>query len=63
MKHAPAELAERAGLSGVFEEAWTATNIAAGVAKAFTDPGQLAQIELEAEAASAAGAAFDQSIQ
>lgn len=62
-KHAPAELAERAGLASVFEEGFAATSIAAGAAKAFTDPGKLAQIEREAESASVASEAFNQSLQ
>lgn len=62
-KHAPAELAERAGLDAVLGEGIAAAGIAAGIAKEFIDPGKLARIEREASAASEAGAAFDQSLQ
>lgn len=62
-KHAPAELDEMTGLQGVFDEGFVATDIAASVAKSFIDPSRLNQIERDAATASAAGYAFDQSLQ
>ncbi len=62
-RHASAELNEREQLAGVFEAVGAATRAAGGLVKEFTDPNKLAEIERGAEAANAAGAAFDQSMQ
>lgn len=62
-KHAPAELDEQAGIESVFEQGFTAANVAISLVKSLTDPGKLAAIERRQAAANAAGEAFNQSLQ
>lgn len=61
--HAAQEYEEREKLEEVFDSAMAASRAAAGIAKSFTDPGELARIEREAAEANAAGEAFNNSLQ
>lgn len=62
-KHAAAEVQERERLNDVFDALSTATRTAIQFVTSLTDPGRVAAIERGEAAASAAGEAFNQSLQ
>jgi hypothetical protein len=61
-KHAPELVAEEAALNEAAEAAFTTTKVAGEVAKAMTDPIQLAAVTAAEEAARSAEAAFNRTV-